>query len=137
ARDPHCVFAYWECPDQAIEEARKKIDSPRAGTVLRVYDTTYRMFDGTNANGWFDVPVDRNTNRYYLHMGRPATTFVMDLGVKEGWDRFATIARSGAAETPRDSASPDGRVDWKTVHYPEKYRRYEHRYVPRPGGPPP
>src|SRR5688572_8503042 len=45
ARDPHCVFAYWEYPDQALEEARKKLDAPNAGPVLRVYDTTYRLFD--------------------------------------------------------------------------------------------
>jgi hypothetical protein len=136
ARDPHCVFAYWEYPDEALEEARRRLQAPSAGPVLRIYDTTYRIFDGTNAHGFFDVPVDRSANRYYFHLNRPATTFVVDIGAKEQ-DRFATIARSNAAETPRDSYSPDGRVDWKTVPPPAAYRPYQHRYVPRPGGPPP
>jgi hypothetical protein len=136
ARDPHCVFAYWEYPDQALEEARKKLNAPSAGPVLRVYDTTYRIFDGTNAHGFFDVPVDRTASRYYFHMNRPATTFVIDIGAKEQ-DRFATIARSGPAETPRDSYSGDGRVDWMTVPPSDRFRPYQHRFVPRPGGPQP
>ena len=137
ARDPHCVFAYWEYPDSALEEARKKIDSPHAGPVLRVYDTTYLLFDGTNAHGYFDVPVDRSSNRYYLHLNRPATTFILDLAVKDHEGRFATIARSGPAEAPRDSYSGDGRVDWMTIPPRERYRPYQHRYTPKPGGPPP
>ena len=137
ARDPHCVFACWEYTNENLEEARRKIESPDAGCVLRVYDTTYRLFDGMNAHGFFDVPVARATNRYYLHMNRPATTFVIDIGVKNHQGRFATIARSGPAETPRDSSSGDHRVDWKSVPPPEKFRIYQHRYVPRPGGPPP
>jgi hypothetical protein len=137
ARDPHCVFAYWEVPNSALDQARRKLQAPQAGIVLRVYDTTYRLFDGTNAHGYFDVPVDRNTNRYYLHMNRPATTFIIDLAVKDHDGRIATIARSGPAETPRDSWSGDGRVDWMTIPPREHFRRYEHRYVPRPGGPPP
>jgi len=136
-RDPHCVFAYWEFPNEALDEARRKIQSPTAGPVLRVYDTTYKLFDGTNANGYFDVGVDRATNRYYLNLNRPATTFVIDLGIKDHEGRFATLARSGAAETPRDSTSGDHRVDWMTVPSPERFRNYQHRYVPRPGGPPP
>jgi hypothetical protein len=136
ARDPHCVFAYWEFPDAAVEAARKKIESPQAGLVLRVYDTTFRLFDGTNAHGYFDVPVDRNANRYYFHLGRPSTTFIIDVAVKDH-DRYATIARSGPAETPRDSCSGDTRTDWMTIPPRERYRRYEHRYVPRPGGAPP
>lgn len=135
-RDPSCVFAYWEFPDQALEEARRKVDSTDAGIVLRVYDTTYKMFDGTNANGHFDVPVDRSTNRYYLHMNRPATTFTLDVGVKNEW-RFATIARSGPAATPRNSPSGDGRADWMTVPPKESFRPYRHRFTPKPGGPPP
>jgi hypothetical protein len=137
ARDPHCLFAYWSFSDAALEKARQSIEAPQAGIVLRVYDTTYRMFDGTNANSYFDLWVERNTNRYYFNMNRPASTFVVDVGVNNGHGRFATIARSGAAELPRDGYSPDGRVEWKTVGPTESYRKYEHRYVPKPGGPPP
>lgn len=136
ARDPSCVFAYWEFPDDALRQARERLQAPDAGPVLRVYDTTFRLFDGTNANGYFDVPVDRNTNRYYLHLNRPATVFVIDIGAKSG-DRFSTIARSGAAETPRDSYSPDHRAEWMTVPATESFRPYRHRFTPRPGSPAP
>jgi hypothetical protein len=137
ARDPYTVFAYWEFPDEALTAVRKKDPVRNGGIVLRVYDTTFRMFDGTNAHAYFDVPVDRTTNRYYLHLNRPATTFTLDVGLKNGGGRFATIARSGPAETPRDSISGDSRVDWKTVASPETFRPYHHRFKPHAGGPPP
>jgi hypothetical protein len=136
-RDPYTVFAYWEFPDEALAAARRKISARDAGIVLRVYDTTYRMFDGTNAHAWFDIPVDRSTNRYYLHLNRPATTFTLDIGLKGSDGRFAAIARSGPAETPRDSMSGDSRVEWKTVPSSESFRPYLHRFKPHPGGAPP
>ena len=136
-RDPYTVFAYWEFPDEAVAAVRKKIPARDAWIVLRVYDTTFRMFDGTNAHAWFDIPVDRSTTQYYLHLNRPATTFTLDIGLKGSDGRFAPIARSGPAETPRDSVSGDSRVDWKTVSSPETFRPYRHRFKRPSGSPPP
>jgi len=137
ARDPYTVFAYWEFPDEAVAAVRKKTSVRNGGFALRVYDTTYRLFDGSNAHAYFDVPVDRTTNRYYLFLNRPATTFTLDVGLKGGDGRYAVIARSGPAETPRDSVSGDSRVEWKTVASPESFRPYHHRLKPHAGGPPP
>jgi hypothetical protein len=131
ARDPYWIFAYWEVTDEGLARAREQAGSPHAGCVLRVYDTTFRVFDGLNANSYFDIPVDRATNNYYVHVGRPASVFHVDIGVKNG-DRFVPAARSGAVETPRDSVSPDPAVEWRTVDPEWNYRPYRHRYVPRP-----
>jgi hypothetical protein len=134
ARDPSWIFAYWEFTDEALTRARAEVNDPDARTTLRICDTTYRLFDGTNANWSVDLPVDRGTRDYYVCVSRPASTFHVDIGVKSHAGHFATIARSGAVETPRDGISADTRVEWMTVE-PDSGDRpeYRHHLVPRPG----
>ncbi len=132
ARDPHWIFAYWEVTDGGLARARERAGAPHAGCALRVYDTSFKMFDGFNANTSWDIPVDRAANNYYIPVNRPASAFHVDIGVKGPDGRFAPIARSGAVETPRDSVSPETRQDWMTVPPDWNYREYRHRYVPRP-----
>jgi hypothetical protein len=132
ARDPHWIFVYWEVTDEALAAAHGAVGSPGAA-VLRVYDTTYRLFDGTNANSFFDVPVQRPANNHYVRVDRPGSTFHVDIGVKDAGGAFATIARSGPVETPPNAISSDTRVEWMTVTtagpLPSPYRR---RFGPRP-----
>jgi hypothetical protein len=134
ARDPYWIFAYWEMTDEALERARAEVKEPGAGCALRVYETTYRLFDGTNANWSVDLPVDRTTRSYYVRVNRPASTFHVDVGVMSSRGDFATIARSGAVETPRDGISADTRLEWMTVEADgDAGPEYRHRFVPRPG----
>lgn len=141
ARDPRWIFVYWEVTDEALARARADARAPHAGCTLRVYDTTHRLFDGANANRSFDVPVDRAANNHYLCVNAPGSVFHVDIGVKGPGGEFATIARSGAVETPRDSVSPDARVEWMTVAPEPAGPEFRHRFVARPGrsggGPPP
>jgi hypothetical protein len=137
ARDPQWIFAYWEITDEGIAAARGKIGDFQAGCALRVYDTTHRLFDGLNAHGHWDIGVDRAANQYYLHVGRPGATFHVDIGVRGSGGAFAPIVRSSAVEMPRDSISPNTRVEWSTVLRSGPASSYRHRYVPKPGAPPP
>ena len=136
ARDPHWIFVSWELTDEALARARAEVGAADAACVLRVYDTTWRLFDGTNANWSFDVPVHRPANNHYVCVNRPASVFHVEIGVKsrEGW--FVKIARSAPVETPRDSIAPDASVEWMTVTYdgalPPEYR---HRVEPARGAP--
>lgn len=137
AVDPYWVFAYWEVTDGALEEARARARSPGGACVLRVYDTTYRLFDGANANWHVDVPVHRPANNHYICVGVPGSTLHLDIGVA-GPGGLATIARSGAVEMPRDSVSPDTRVEWMTVApRTPAGPPYRHRYHPGGAGPAP
>jgi hypothetical protein len=138
ARDPHWIFVYWEVPDDAIERARAEVQSADAGCILRVYDTTHRLFDGTNANWYVDIPIYRPSNNHYVLVDRPGSTFHVDIGVKSAEGYFAEIARSAPIETPRNSISPDTRVDWMTVSAEgAPPRDYRHRFVPRWASPAP
>lgn len=136
-RDPYWLYVAWEVTDESLADARGRLGpgGPSAFCVLRVYETTYRRFDGTNAWSYFDVAVDRAWNHYFLHVGRPSTVFHVDIGLKSHEGYFAVMARSGPAEMPADHVSSDERVEWMTVRAHQSAPRppYRHRHVPRPG----
>jgi hypothetical protein len=115
--DPNRLFLYWELTEAAIEQAR-----PRLGTGakdawlnLRIYDITGRIFDGTNAHGYFDIKVERGDRQWFVHIGKPASTHCIEIGLKSFEGFFVKIARSGRAEFPRFEPSADGSVEWLTV----------------------
>jgi hypothetical protein len=115
--DPNRLYVYWELTDQAIEKAREGLGKggKDAWVSLRVYDITGRIFDGTNAHGYFDIKVDRSDRQWFIHIGKPASTHLVDVGLMSFEGYFVKIVRSGRADFPRFEPSPDGTVDWLTV----------------------
>jgi len=139
ARDPHWACAYWEVTDEAILAARQKLGDLQAGLSLRVYDTTHREFNGLNAHLHWDLGIDRGTTVIHFKVGRPGCTIHVDVGVRDFHGGFQPIARTGAVEMPRDSMSPDTRVEATTVFRSGPAYTYRHRYTPPPpsAAPPP
>jgi hypothetical protein len=116
-RDPDSAYLYWEITDEAIGRARERL-GPSGGSGwcnLRIYDTTGRDFDGTNANDYFDIQVDRNDREYFLMIRRPNSTIQVEVGIKSHEGYFQSIARSGRAEFPRNDPSPNTFLEWMTV----------------------
>lgn len=116
-RDPDSAYLYWEIRDDGVAAARGRLGAAGADgwCNLRVYDTTGRDFDGTNANDYFDIRVDRADREYYLMIRRPGSSMHAEIGVKTHEGFFQPIARSGRGDFPRDTPSPDTRLEWLTV----------------------
>ena len=112
AIDPDRLYAYWEVTDDAIERARQALGQggPGAWLCLRVYDTTGRLFDGTNAHGYFDHDVDRAARQWFFHVGKPTSTAFVEVGLKSDEGYFAKIARSGAGRLPAARSRPPGEI---------------------------
>ncbi|MGB8931633.1 MAG: DUF4912 domain-containing protein, partial [Anaeromyxobacteraceae bacterium] len=117
AVDPDRLFAYWEVTDPAIERARAALGEGGADAwlVLRVYDTTGLIFDGTNAHGYFDHAVDRATRQWFFQVGKPTSTAFVELGMKSTEGFFAKIVRSGRVDFPRREAAAWSDPEWMTV----------------------
>ena len=115
--DPDRLYVYWEATDPAIERARRDLGpgGPGAWLSLRVYDVTGRIFDGTNAHGYFDQRVERTDRQWFLHVGRPDSTACVELGLMSHEGYFVRIARSGRADFPRRGPVLPGDVEWLTV----------------------
>jgi hypothetical protein len=116
-RSPEHLYLYWEMTDEGIVAARARLGpaGEHAWCNLRVYDTTARDFDGTNANHYIDIRVERGSREYFLPVHRPGSSAYVEVGMKSHEGYFQPVARSGRAEFPRKSPSPNTSIAWMTV----------------------
>ncbi len=116
--DPRRLYAYWEVRDDSIEAARRALGKGGrdAWLDLRVYDITGRIFDGTNAHGYFDQKVDRDTRQWFFDINKPTSTHCVEVGMKSYEGYFVKIARSGRVDFPRAEPWGPGPVEWLSVH---------------------
>jgi hypothetical protein len=117
AVDPERLFAYWEVSDDSIARARAGLGSggQDAWLNLRVYDTTGRIFDGTNAHSYFDHGLDRSDRQWFFHVGKPASSAFVDIGMKSREGYFVKIARSGRIDFPRREPVAWSEPEWLSV----------------------
>jgi hypothetical protein len=107
ARDPWWLFAYWEItPTTRVETLRQLgADGEGAGEVLRVSDGA----------AWFDVELSPGAESWYVNVGRPATCFSAEIGLRTPRGRFVPLARSNTAATPPAQPAADTTVRWVTL----------------------
>jgi len=117
ARDPDWLYVYWEITDDAIADARKRLGpaSQDAWCCLRIYDTSGRVFDGTNAVSYFDIAIDRTSRDWFVHVGKPQSSCHVEIGVKSRQGDFQAMARSGRTDFARKRPVQDLSVEWLTV----------------------
>jgi hypothetical protein len=117
AVDPERLFVYWEVTDDAIARGRQELGSGGRGAalVVRVYDTTGRIFDGTNAHHHFDQEIGRTDRQWFFHIGRPESEVCVEIGVRSLEGGFSRIARSGRVEFSRRNPLPLRTPRWLTV----------------------
>jgi len=106
-RDPWWIHAYWELTSQTYQKVKSKFKESfyQAKKVLRVYDITNIIFDGTNAHRYFDIEINDYANNWYIDVGGPGRSWCVDLGLKLPDNRFITLIRSNVVHTPLDGPS--------------------------------
>ncbi|OQX87996.1 MAG: hypothetical protein B6D55_01535 [Candidatus Omnitrophica bacterium 4484_70.2] len=116
-RDPYGIHAYWEITPSSIEEVRKKIgeEVERCAYVLRMYDVTYKIFDGSNANHQFDIEVGPHTNNWYINLWCDNTSYCGEIGLRTPKGEFFPLARSNYITTPSAGFSPRKDIIWMEV----------------------
>lgn len=114
-RDPWWVFTYWEIRRDREEEAIKKIESSGDSiekSILRVYDVTDIKFDGRNAHSHFDIDLKGLANNWYINVGSPERSWVVDIGILSKKGNFYLMARSNSIRTPRFGMSDKLDAEW-------------------------
>ena len=115
ARDPWWIFAYWEIRKDREEDAIRKIESSGDNpdrSVLRVYDITNVNFNGRNANSFFDIDLKGLANNWYINVGTPDRSWIVDIGIVSKKGNFYLLARSNAIKTPRFGMSDQLDAEW-------------------------
>lgn len=113
-RDPWWIHAYWEVCWPTRERLSQELgeDYNRAKATLRVYDVTNIIFNGTNANSYFDIEVSFDAGNWYIDTAGPGRSWCADLGLKLPDGRFIVIARSNTVFTPLDGPSWISDEEW-------------------------
>ncbi len=110
-RDPYLAYVYWELTSSRIQREKSWFGWNGKPTV-RIYDVTGVQFDGRNAVGYFDQEVNELIGSWYFDLGRPAHSFVADIGLLSPEGRFLTLARSNYVVMPRDGVSDVVDEEW-------------------------
>ncbi len=106
-RDPRWLHAYWELRNDTIDGLKGRLGDEfhRARRILRVYDVTNIIFNGSNANSFFDIQCGDFANSWYIDTNGPGRSWCVDLGLMLTDGRFITILRSNVVSTPLDGPS--------------------------------
>jgi hypothetical protein len=105
--NPYLIHVYWQLPQREVAPVvHTLLGSESDGRpILRFYDVTCIVFDGTNAHQIFDMEVDLRTMTWNVPIWSPDKSYVIDLGYKTIDGRFHQIARSNVVNVPRAEPS--------------------------------
>ena len=115
ARDPWWIFAYWEIRKDKEEDAIRKIESSGEvvqKSILRVYDITDVNFNGRNAHSYFDVDLKGLANNWYINVGSPDRSWIIEIGIVSNKGNFHVLARSNTIKTPAFGMSDSLDAEW-------------------------
>lgn len=106
-RDSWWIHSYWEVKHETMEKLKAKLDKEffSAKRVLRVYDVSHIIFDGSNAHRYFDVDITPEANSWYIDTSGPGKSWCVDIGLRLASGEFITIARSNTVTTPLEGPS--------------------------------
>jgi hypothetical protein len=109
ARDPRCLFAYWDFTWHQLRDAEK--ESPEGKVYLQIYIHGRERVH--------QIHIHPGSREWYLPVDRPATLFQAELGYYRSNGSFQQLAVSGEALTPRDDPSPNHEIQFVTIpfHY--------------------
>ena len=120
ARDPHCLFAYWDVSEPRRKRVRQEAGSDHLRTLLRAYDVTQVPFDAAPPNRFQDFPVPAGARSVYAYVGKPAACFVVEIGYLRPDGAFFPLARSQPIWTPRTEQPGSAPGHWMTVGWTER-----------------
>jgi hypothetical protein len=98
--NPNLLMAYWDASPRALDAARNRVSDPGARIVLR-FDSPSLAEEGKP----FDVSVDNLQGSRFLDLKSSHHMLRCELGVLGDGGRYATLARSNYAQTPREGES--------------------------------
>jgi len=106
-RDPWWLHTYWEVTHVTYQRLQDRLrDAFRsAKRVLRVYDISHIIFNGTNAHRFFDIEVGCDSNNWYIDAAGPGRSWCVDFGLRLPNGEFITIVRSNTVHTPIEGPS--------------------------------
>ncbi len=106
ARDPYCIYLYWELMERRVRETADElgVDAASADWTLRAYDVTDREYSD-DARGYTDTTVDRSADSHYLAIEHDDREYMVAIGFTNDSGAFGQVAVSNRVRAPRASVA--------------------------------
>ncbi|MBM3255403.1 MAG: DUF4912 domain-containing protein [Candidatus Omnitrophica bacterium] len=106
-RDPWWLHAYWEITGGTLDNLKARLGDAfySSKMVIRVYDVSDIIFNGSNAHSFFDIEINPEANNWYIDAGGPGRSWCVDVGLRLANGDFITIVRSNTVRTPLEGSS--------------------------------
>jgi hypothetical protein len=106
ARDPMCLYAYWEITPSSIEAIKRKVGSQYEKSVytLRIHETAEVDFKKKNST-WFDMDMEPADKRMYINLPRDNASYYANMGIRTLKGTFHSIVSSNTVSTPSANVS--------------------------------
>ena len=113
-RDPWWIHAYWEVKGSTMDRLRNELkdDFLKARRILRVYDVSSIIFNGSNAHRFFDIQIDQLATSWYIDTQGPDKSWCVDYGLLLSDGRFILVLRSNIVHTPLEGPSWISDEEW-------------------------
>jgi hypothetical protein len=111
ARDPWCLFAYWEVTPGRREPALEALayEAEGACQVLRLYAT------GADVDATVDVELAADLGSRYLTVSSPGASCRAEIGLRTPSGRFVPLVSSNTVRMPSAAPSRDTSLAWDEV----------------------
>ena len=120
ARDPYCLFAYWDVSDERRRAVREQAGAGAVREVLRTYDITQLTFDARPPSRFQDFPVAAGVRSLYAYVGKPAACFRAEIGYLRFDGVFFPLAASEPVWMARTDEPGTAPGRWMTVRWSER-----------------
>lgn len=114
-KDPHWTFLWWEFTPDVAAKIKAQVVEASGLLVIRVYDVTHILFDGSNAHLSFDIDVSKEIDHYYLNIWASDRNYLAEIGMKYPEGLFRPLVRSNTIYLPRDHPSDATGETWSTI----------------------
>jgi len=110
--DKNKLFVYWKLLDVKKDLVSSYFDKPFASyeQVLRIYDVTHILFNGSNAHQVQEVKLHKKQGISLLNELQPGRCYMTELGVKLSDREFFPLLRSNAVHIPRTGLKQNGHL---------------------------
>lgn len=105
--NPRLGYVTWNMQEQSADilAAGKGGAFADAPLVVRVYDVTDLIFNGSNAHRFFDLEVAKRSGNYYFGIDRLERNYLAEIGLRNKQGTFYPLGRSNTAFFDRDRPS--------------------------------
>ncbi|HOZ11437.1 MAG TPA: DUF4912 domain-containing protein [Thermotogota bacterium] len=109
--NPSWLSFYWDFSKQmsALVDRLSRENQP---VMLRVYDVTFLIFNGSNAHRIWEYRINGKEKKYYVQVASPAASYLAEIGYYNEAGVFVPLLRSNLVKTPASSLSNRQEERW-------------------------